>query len=146
MDTKGEVGAILHVMPDDDPIAGEPSDMYFDRQGVVGDASAEVKLTVRNSRDVITAVAVKTTDSLSTATYTFPEQGVYTLKFVISNEAGKYVFEQSQRVTRGVVSSSFDAPQYYWAEVLLVTGAIGVFALGIVAFNRRKEIAKQSSF
>lgn len=146
MDTKGSVGAILHVMPDDNPVAGEPSDMYFDRQGAGRDESAAVTLAIKNSQGEVSEVEVQTNGSLSTATYTFPEQGVYQLTFAVKSDEGEFIFEQSQRVTRGVISSSLEAPQYYWAEALMIGALISFAALLIIAFNRRKEIAKQSTF
>lgn len=146
MDTTKSVGAILHIMPDDDPIAGEESDMYFDRQGAASGEGATVSLSIRKDRGEAVDVRVATTKSLSTATYVFPAQGVYQLIFTVKDDAATYIFEQSHRVTRGVASAGSKASSPYWAEALFVITSVGMLVLLIVAFSRRKEIAKQSTF
>lgn len=144
-DTTGSVGAILHIMPDDDPVAGESSDIYFDRQGAASKA-AEVKLTVTSSEGDVSEVRLDTTNSLSTGEYTFPAQGVYELAFTSKGESGTYVFQQSQRVSRGVMVSGAATQQHIWAEALMVGSVVGFFALLVIMFNRRKQIAQQSTF
>lgn len=145
MDTTGSVGAILHIIPDDDPIAGEESDIYFDRQGAESD-DATVELSVANNGGELSEVNLTTTGSLSTGAYTFPAQGVYKLTFTVKSGEGSYTFEQSQRVARGVMISGAQTQQYPWAEALLVGSTVSFLALIVLVINRRKEIAQQSTY
>lgn len=141
-DTTNMKGAILHIVPDDDPIAGETATLYFDTQDGLLD-EAEVFLTI-NSDDDKTNVPINVSGSLVTADYIFPAQGVYDVVYLIKKADAEYTFEQSQRVTRGVLGSALDEPSYAWAQILGISSGVGLAALAIVAFNRRKEIANQS--
>jgi hypothetical protein len=144
-DTKTK-GAILHIIPDDDPAAGEEATFYFDTQDNLLDANSSVKLTVKNTTGTIQAVDTKIDGSLVTAQYIFPTQGVYELTFIATSNDKKYTFTQSQRVSRGVSVGALNQPTHTWAEVMLLTSGIGFMLLLIFAFNKRKDIAKRSTF
>lgn len=146
MDESNTSGAILHIMPDDDPIAGELSDMYFDRQGAAGTDKASVSLSISNGSGEVQRVQLETTGSLSTGEYTFPAQGVYELTFTVQAGENEYTYTQTQRVSRGIASASSETPKYYWAEALLVGTAVAFLVLVIIALNRRGEIARHSTF
>lgn len=147
-DSSQSKGAILHIIPDDDPVAGEQSPLYFDTQEQLlkPDTSSKVTLIIENTTGEKTDVPVKIDGSLVTADYTFPMQGVYKLTYEIVAGNEKYIFTQSQRVSRGAVESALNQPTYAWAEMLIVGTGVGLIVLMIVAFNRRKLIANQSSF
>ena len=145
-DTSGSKGAILHIIPDDDPIAGQEATLFFDIQNnakSVGKVTLDI--TKQGSSE---AVPVKTNfdGSLATADYTFPSQGVYLLKYQVKTNNETYTFEQSTRISRGVMIDSIDRSHYIWAECLLLLCGIAFVILLIVAFNRRHDIAKQSTF
>lgn len=139
-------GAILHIIPDDDPIAGQQATLYFDMQNQASTADGSVSLTIRGANGQIANVKTQTNGTLATATYTFPAQGAYELTFTVKPDGKTYTFKQSQRVSRGVAASALDKPTYVWAEILLLASVIGLVLLGITAFNHRKDIAKQSTF
>ena len=139
-------GAILHIIPDDDPVAGERATLYFDMQNKLGGRAKRVTLSIVNTQGVKDEVDVTRSGTLATASYTFATQGVYDLTYTVNTDETDYVFQQSQRVTRGVAANTMNTPQYAWAEMLLIGGAVSLGILAIVAFNRRKMIARQSTF
>ena len=144
-DSSGSLGAVLHIIPDDDPIAGEKSTLFFDIQN--GDFKEEPKIEVEiSSEDNKKIIPMKTDGSLATVDFVFPVQGQYELTFTADSSAKSYTFTHTQRVTRGVASSVLDAQRHVWAEMILV-GCFTAFAIGcIVAWNRRDAIRRASTF
>lgn len=146
MDATDSSGAILHIMPDDDPIAGEEAEIYFDRQVDSGRETAEVTLTIRDSLGVETRVATKTSENLTTARYVFDQQGVYTLVFSVKDGVKESIYEHTQRVMRGALASESSLAVHPWAEALLVFCVVGMAVLFVIFFNRRTEISQHSTF
>jgi len=144
-DSSGSIGAVLHVVPDDDPIAGQPSDLYFDIQtSAISKDSAG--LTITNlATDKTDTVPVEVAGSGVGAQYTFASQGTYRLSLTIESDK-TYQFSYAQRVSRGVTGSALDKPTYPLAQAGLVFGGIGLLMIGIVRVNRRKDIRRQSTF
>lgn len=142
-DTKTK-GAILHIIPDDDPIAGETATLYFDVQQDVLQPGSSVVLAIQNTAGDKTTVPTEIEGALITASYVFPAQGVYRLVFEVRSGSTSHIFTQSQRVSRGITTSALDAPTHEWAKLLLIASGVGLLVLAIVANNRRKSIAAQS--
>ncbi len=143
--TNNESAAILHIMPDDDPIAGEKATLMFDTQGGLLQGGSEVALTVTSKDTRVADVVPTSTDgSLVSASYVFPVQGLYTITYTVKTGDVSTIFEQTQRVSRGVVGSTSTNESYIWAEALLFIVAIFVVILGILAWNYRKAIFKSS--
>ena len=138
-------GAIVHTTPDDDPIAGQAATIYFDVQDSLLKSDSAVALAIQgeDSREELTA---KFDDSLATFTYAFPSQGVYELTFNVNTDGKVYTFKQSHRVARGVAASALDQRSYEWAKITLLASGVGFALLLITLINRRREIAKQSTF
>lgn len=145
MDETGKQGAIVHIVPDDDPIAGEAAIIYFDRQGA-SSAGGVVTLAISNEGGERTTVPVKTNNALTTAQYIFPKEGVYELRFTITHDSQEVNFVQSQRVTRGVAGDSKATGSHIWAEGLLVASGVGLLVLGVFFINKRREIKNYSRF
>lgn len=139
-------GAVLHIIPGDDPIAGEESTLYFDMQAELVNANNSVKLFIKDYSGSEQLVETKTDGTLVTAEYVFPTQGVYEIKFIVAANTTEYIFTQSQRVSRGEASGVLNPATYIWAEILLVSSGVGGALLAVTAINRRKDIAKHSSF
>ncbi len=140
-----ESAAILHIMPDDDPIAGEKATLMFDTQGGLLQGDSKVVLTVTNKETGVADVVSTSTDgSLVSASYVFPVQGLYTITYAVKTGDVSTTFEQTQRVSRGVVGSSSSKESYIWAEALLFIVVVLVLILGILAWNHRKAIFKSS--
>lgn len=142
-DQSGAEGAILHINPDDDPVAGQSSVLFFDAQNNLLNNSV-VKLTIENQEGLKEVVDGKISGSLATIDYTFPVQGVYKLTFVVSSGQKDYTFVQDWRVARGDTASASGEPHYAWAEVLLLASGIGFGLLVILAINHRAGLKNYS--
>lgn len=143
--TKGKA-IILHVTPDDDPIAGQPAMFFFDMQNQTLSADGTVRLTVRDASGTRQTVQVESDGSLTTAEYIFPARGVYTLIYQVGLGENAYIFEYTQRVSRGTVGGVLDEPAPAWADALLLFSVIGLAVLIIVAWNRRAAIKLNSKW
>ncbi len=141
-DTTNTQGAIIHINPDDDPVAGQPSTLYFDTQT----PQTAAELTVENTDGLHEKIKGTTDGSLAVYTCTFPAQGVYNLTFTTTANNKTLTFRYDQRVSRGTIASATYQPTYPWAEALFIASCIGLALIVIVAFNRRKAIAKHSTF
>jgi hypothetical protein len=143
-DQTGRAGLIMHVTPGDDPVAGVPSTIFFDVEGVsVADRDTiDVSVTHNGRSDI---VAVQPNGNGLRATYTFARQGVYAVRLTIDANDRRVVFVANQRVSRGVGQSSA-AQTYAWAEIGLMAAVVGLAALSIIAWNRRHEITRASQF
>lgn len=139
-------GAILHIIPDDDPVAGEEAEFYFDMQNQKSESIDSVELTVSDSEGNRSIIETEISGTLVTAKYVFPTQGVYELAFNVRTNGETFIFSESQRVSRSVISTATDKQSHEWAEILLIVCIVGFAVLGIIILNRRKEIAKQSTF
>ncbi len=140
-------GAILHIIPDDNPIAGKPATLFFDTQGGILNDTSEVVLTImRKDTSESSTVETKRDGSLVTADYAFPAQGIYKLRYDIVSDATQYSFVQTTRISRGIIAEPVLASRYIWAEALLIACGVGTMLIAILVFNRRRLIMDQSSF
>ncbi len=142
-----ESAAILHIMPDDDPIAGEKATLMFDTQGELLQSDSKVTLIIANKTSGKSETVPTTIDgSLVSASYIFAAQGLYSIRYEIKTNGVTVLFEQSQRVSRGAVAvgSNSSNVSYSWAEALLFIAIVFVILLGILAWNHRKAIFKSS--
>lgn len=143
--TDGTKAAILHTMPDDDPIAGEEATFMFDTQDGVLAENASIKLTIENKADgTVSEVKTSRDGSLVSSRYIFPAQGAYQVRYSIESGGVQLVFEQTMRVSRGIVDDALVKDTYEWAEALLFVSSALTLLLAIVSWNYRKEIFKSS--
>lgn len=88
--TSGSVGAVVHVSPEDDPIAGEPTDFFFefkDKDGKFKPDNCDCKVVIlKSGKEAYSAPLFQsnTDPNLTNASfsYTFPEKNVYTVKVI----------------------------------------------------------------
>jgi hypothetical protein len=143
-DDSGMVGAVLHVTPDDDPVAGEPSSLFYEiRDTTQRITAAKLRITdeVGTALDVPVSVAGNTVQ----AVHTFSGRGAYRLVLSTSSENGiNRNFASAQRVSRGARGDAQDAPRHAWAEMLIIASLCGLALLAIISFNRRREIISYS--
>lgn len=143
-DTRGRAGAVLHVGSDDDPVAGEQSDLFYDIQrDSISSKTHSFTLAVTGPNGA-SAVPVSVSGSSAAASYVFTAQGVYTLTLTVTPLTGDssqvLVFQHVQRVSRGIVLSPTSQPDTTWAEIVAIISGCGLLVVGIFAFNKRKEI------
>lgn len=144
-DETKSIGAVLHVMPDDDPIAGQQSNLFFDIQTQkINKDTAKLAITNVTTGET-SEVPIKVDASSVTADYTFPTQGVYSLSLSLSSDK-TYTFSHSQRVSRGITGSALDKPTYPLASFALVFCGTAFLFLLIILFNHRKEMWRHSTF
>jgi hypothetical protein len=140
-DQAHEQGAVLHINPDDDPIAGQQANLFFDLQGI---RPGEAALTVTDAAGTAANIPVQISGSSVSANYTFPAQGVYQLDLQAGTTAKTYNFSYAQRVSRGTAAGPLDQSEPLWADLLLYGGAVGIVLLAVVAAGRWREIVKNS--
>lgn len=143
-DTK-KVGAVLHLTPDDDPIAGEPSELFFDIQSnEVSQQTHSFTLKVVAGDGGEAFVPIQVAGSTVSARFAFPSQGAYTISLHAEPLAigGRTLqFSHPQRVSRGLVASTQATPSHLWAEVSLIASLCGLLVLGIITYNNRRSLA-----
>jgi hypothetical protein len=139
-------GAILHVSPDDDPIAGERATLFFDiRDSSINPTSSQARLTVTDAQGVASVVSSDLLGSSLSASYVFPRQGLYEIKLVIThNDKTTLTFSQSQRVGRGTIGSVNTHSTPVWAEIGILFTPMAIAFMAIIAFNRRRAINQYS--
>lgn len=92
LESSGSIGAVLHVTPDDDPIAGEVSGFYFefkDKNNKFQPENCVCTVSIKKGDDEIFSTdlfGANSDPSLSNASFnfTFPEKNIY--KIVINGE------------------------------------------------------------
>lgn len=144
-DSIAGAGAILHVNPDDDPVAGEKTSFLFDIQNANLTEQSTATLMIMDDQQRETNVPARVQGDAVAADYIFPQQGLYTL--MLSTQQGgqqTHEFMDSLRVSRGVINGATvrDSPLWAWAGLLGTVIAATVVATA--AFMRRKTIGMQS--
>ncbi len=142
----------MHINPDDDPIAGQVSQLYFDVQ----DKNSEVRiaysgyeLVVTNENGVATTVPLSISGSTLGTDYTFPTTGLYSLTLrskASYDQFQKVSMQDSIRVSRGPTNTASATPEHPMASVVVLGSAVALVVLAILAFNNRQNIARQSKF
>jgi hypothetical protein len=141
-DDTHSVGAVLHITPDDDPIAGQPAQLFYDVKNELFQSNVfRPTLQIADATGKHEDVKITHSGTTVNATYTFPAQGVYDLKLTLSSPDKTYVFTLAQRVSRGTPAVVATAnPDYAWADTALIASICGGIALGVVGFNHRRQI------
>jgi hypothetical protein len=145
VDHQSNIAAVLHSNPDDDPVAGQTSQLFFDVQDAKSNAHipyAAYQLVVGDESGNKIFVVTHAYGSTVSAEYTFPSQGLYQLS-LRSNPAyyglQKVSLDTSLRVSRGA-GARLDRPRHDWATDSLIVAAVLMVLLLITGFNNRREI------
>ncbi len=160
LESSNGVGAIIHIDPDDDPIAGERSVFYFefkDKNDKFLASDCDCTMTVRQDDLVLKTEKLKAIGKLSaSASLTLPEQGLYTIKVagrpLQPEKFTNFAFDYTFRVSRGVAAARSDTSQKKLdsrekseqSNVLLIAGSAlaGLFVVGLVGrivYNSRHK-------
>ncbi len=142
-DNQRRTGAVLHITPDDDPIAGQPSTIALSIQdGDITEKTHAFRLHIKSDQEHEGDVPLQIIGGTATASYVFPVRGVYTLTLTaepLSGQGRTVIFEHAQRVSRGETGSgSIVSP--LWARFGLVASATGFLVIGFIVFNKRKVL------
>lgn len=140
--------AVFHVTPDDSPVAGKRSALFFDvrSQQASEQKVVSAELQVVGPDDEVVQVPTRVDRGAVYADYTFATQGVYRLQLSVQYEDAAETFRAVQRVSRGagvaVVEDS--NTRYRWAELLLVMSVVATVVIVIAVVIRRREIGAAS--
>lgn len=152
VDKQTNIAAVFHTNPQDDPIAGEDSELYFDIQ----DKNSEVRIPYDGYSLLITdevgnetAVKIKAAGSTVIAEYVFPSRGLYRLDLKSLpqyDDFQKVAMSSSLRVNRGVGTANLNVNKNQWANVGLIGSGLSIVLLAVTFFNNRKNILAKSKF
>ncbi len=117
LETNEPIGAVLHVVPNDDPIAGTNTDLVFeltDKAGAFDPAQCYCSVQVLQNDTVITSARISGYDLADGAktlysTVVFPEIGVYKVQLIgkpVTNDwFDEFTLEYEVRVVRQVAAA-----------------------------------------
>lgn len=154
--TSGSVGAVVHVTPEDDPIAGEATDFYFDFKDTQGRFKAEncdcTVTILKAGQEAYSAPLFQNNSDPSLTnvsfSYTFPEKNIYQVKIsgkpLTSDVFQEFNLEYDIRVARisdslatGTIDNSSENQMNSLSPYILPIGIIVI--LGILAFIKYKK-------
>jgi hypothetical protein len=156
--TDGTIGAVMHIDPDDNPIAGQPSNFYFDIKDTQSrfkgsDCNCQLSISL-NSKLLETQPLFQQASSNSApadnsealATYTFPTLGVYDVTLTGSPNDGSsfkaFSLNYEVRVDRGSSSATTQSKNtakgsFDWVLVAAFGAIVAGFVALFVWSNRR---------
>jgi hypothetical protein len=141
-DDQRQMGAVLHITPDDDPIAGEPSTISIAiQQTGISEETHAYRLHISSDQGQEGDVPLQVAKGSVTASYVFPSRGVYRLIFTLEPLSGKgqtVTFRQAQRISRGDSAGTLQTATSLWARLALTGSVCGLLVIGFVVFNKRK--------
>jgi hypothetical protein len=144
-DDTAKTGVVIHITPDDDPVAGKASQIYFDFEQPAKDYSFTVNVVNASGASVNNPVTV--TGQTIRTDYTFPKQGLYHIELTAQAQrpgVASLHYDAHQQVGRGLGSAK--ASSHTLAKVGLVLG-IAVLAILVIAvtFGRRHTVTPTDS-
>lgn len=153
LESSAPIGAILHVVPDDDPYAGTNTDLIFevnDTAGAFDPAQCYCTIQVLQDDTVVTSKRIDGYDLNAAAktlyaTVVFPEIGVYKVQLIgdpVTHDVfAEFMLEYEVRVVRQSPQASAPSKESE-AVTPIVSIAIGLVAIaigGYFAFRSRKK-------
>lgn len=155
--TDGDIGAILHIDPDDDPIAGSLSTFFFefkDRTDKFKPQDCDCNISIfEGGKDIYSQPLFQNNPSPSldnaSFSYTFPEKNVYQVtiygKPKTPNEFQTFYLNYDIRVARTATPTNMPSAQSNTSssisQYLII--ALGIFIIGIILFLILKKKPKQ---
>ena len=130
--TMGDVGVLLHVDPDDEPLAGETATLYVDIKSAQKNASCGCTLSISQNSATIYTTTLK--GASAAVPYVFPAAGIYQIT-VASTGAPMPAFTLTfdQRVMR---PASQESGVPLWVYTLM--GAVLVCIVGYATLKLTK--------
>jgi hypothetical protein len=141
-EANNSTAALLHIMPDDDPVTGQATTIYFDLQGFEGKTIKQVSLTVIDDAGAIDTVPLTLQNTTASGPYVFNAAGTYQLQLKVEASDATHEIVFHQVVTNA--QTKVDIYQYPWAIALLLVCSAGIALLVVLAIVNRKEIIADS--
>ncbi len=131
LETNNGIGAVLHVDPADDPIAGQQTKLYFEfnTSGGFNANNCECKLTVKQNANILTELALSAeSDKRGATSYVFPSRSAYELQVSGKPKNGAnfsdFKLDYTLRVDKGAGAGQSNTNNQD-RTLYLVTAAIG---------------------
>lgn len=152
----GSVGAVVHISPDDDPVAGEQSSFYFefkDKEGKFDPQKCFCSVSILQSDKEIFTQSLFTDNndpSLKNASFsfTFPERNIYQIKISGKPQNGEFSpFELRYDIRVEKTANSSKNPDkqdnWFWAHAVHLAGGflLGGFLVFALIAQKRKKVA-----
>lgn len=131
VDEARNVGMVVHVSPDDNPVVGEVATINLDFQ-LPGIESITAKMVHGATEQTI---EFDYYEALAHAEYTFADQGTYTLKVAVLSEGETYNFEHTIEISPARGSSD---SRHMFIVLSIALFAVGIVVLMVFTRNRRK--------
>lgn len=145
--TDGSIGVVLHVDPDDDPIANQNATFHFDFQDRENKFQLDhcqcTVVVMQDGKELASAPLTPATLSIASYSYTFLAKGVYAIEVIGVPQPGDafqpFTVRYSQRVARDGTASGFPA----WAWVPIGAGIAVVLVVGFTLALPKRKPARQ---
>ncbi len=151
LESNGSVGAVLHITPEDDPIAGEQSGFFFefkDKENKFNPKDCDCNIYIlQNGKEIYSSNLFQgnTDPSLDNASlfYTFPKKDVYKIKIIGSpiskDKFQKFTLEYDIRVSR-INTTQTDPKEIENKPIALyILIGVGLFIIGVFLFKKFKD-------
>lgn len=151
--TDKNIGAVMHIEPDDDPVAGEVSSFALDFQDKSGQFSLSdcaCTFSIKENGKTLTTQPLAARGNTSAgAQFNFPTQDVYGLvingKPLLGSNFQSFSLTYDIRVDRGVSGqATTSGPKLLRGSYLIGLSAVGVFLVSLfyVIMTPKKEIPR----
>jgi hypothetical protein len=146
-DKSAKLGAELHISPDDDPVAGKESVLYFSIESKVANFNPDKytrTIQITDDAGFKDVALVKWNKQTLYVSYTFPHTGVYSLRMTLEeNSAGidapTYEFNYNLRVSRGLSGGANDSNASLSAEIGFIILVCLLISLRIFSHDRKQR-------
>ena len=135
-DSTGKVDAILHVVPDDNPVAGELTVLHYEVEPSVSMIGSTATLTITNSEGLQDEINVTTGNRAAVISYTFPAAGSYGLKLLVMTSGSKTLNFSSQVE---VNSAKAAEPTTSTAAIIWLSTSTAVLVTLLIAYFLRRK-------
>ena len=134
--------AIVHVSPDDDPIAGSEAVLFFDiKSELTSNSTHDFDLAISSKYGTQSVLVEEVGARGVRSRYIFPDQGEYLIRLTAKDGSNDEIFEFSQQVSRGVSRShSTKRLNDFWTELTMVVSLVSLAAIMVIVINRRQQI------
>lgn len=152
--TDGSIGAVLHIDPEDDPIAKEPSYFFFefkDKENKFQPSACNCKITIFEAgkeiyHQPLSESNINSDSSNFSFTYIFPEKNIYTIEILgkpyLEGDFQPFNLKYLVRVANESPLTNQNLPtKKTWISshlIILISGGIILLA-GLILFLKRKK-------